>query len=77
MSEARRLVDKLWVPARRWVDAATEVKAQVLEAGGEGVDVARQVGSETLELAKSVAGRISRRITSRPLRRRGDGDVPR
>ncbi|MBE3011029.1 hypothetical protein IL992_17795 [Microbispora sp. NEAU-D428] len=58
--------------ARRWVDAAAEVRDKVLETGAEGVDAARHLGNETLERARSVTGKLSSGIAERALRRRGD-----
>ncbi|MEU9350884.1 hypothetical protein AB0D65_07640 [Streptomyces griseoloalbus] len=57
--------------ARRWVDAAAEVKDKVLEAGAEGVGAARRVGNETLGRARSVTDNLSTGIAERALRRRG------
>jgi len=58
--------------ARRWADAATEVRSKVLETGADGVDGARRLGNETFDRARSATGQLSRRIAERPLRRRGD-----
>jgi hypothetical protein len=58
--------------ARRWADAATEVRDKALETGADGVDAARRLGDETLDRAKSVTGKLSSRITERALRRRRD-----
>lgn len=58
--------------ARRWADAATEVKDKVLETGAEGVDVARRLGSETFDRTKSVTGKLSTELAERGLRWRGD-----
>ncbi|MEU9832020.1 hypothetical protein AB0D67_10830 [Streptosporangium sp. NPDC048047] len=75
--------------AKRWVDAAVEVRDQVLETGAEGVNAARRLGNETfdrarsvtgrlgnetLDRARSVTGRLSGGITERVLRRRGDSE---
>jgi hypothetical protein len=60
--------------ARRWVDAAAEVKDKALETGAEGVDAARRLGNETLERARSVTGKLSTGIAERALRRRGDDE---
>jgi len=58
--------------ARRWADAATEVRDKALETGADGVDAARRLGSGTLDRAKSATGGLSSRITERALRRRRD-----
>jgi hypothetical protein len=60
--------------ARRWVDAATEVRDKVLETGAEGVDAARHLGNETLDRARSVMGKLSSEIAERAVRRRGDDE---
>ncbi|MEU0478974.1 hypothetical protein ABZ260_07275 [Streptosporangium sp. NPDC006013] len=60
--------------ARRWVDAAAEVRDKVLETGTAGVDTARRVGNETFERARSVTDKLSSGIAERALRRRGDDE---
>ncbi|HET9895165.1 MAG TPA: hypothetical protein VFQ44_09540 [Streptosporangiaceae bacterium] len=57
--------------AKRWVDAASEVRDKVLEIGAEGVDVARRLGNEALDRARSMRGRLPTGIAGRALRRRG------
>lgn len=68
--------DRRSVEARRWAGAAAEVRSKVLETGGDGVDVARRLGSGTLRTAESVKGGVSRRVVARTrLRRRAtEGD---
>jgi hypothetical protein len=63
--------------AKRWVDAAAEVRDKVLETGAERVDVSRRLGNEALDRARSVRGRLSGGIAGRPLRRRGGEDEER
>lgn len=58
--------------AKRWADAATEARDKVLESGAEGVDVAKRLGSETLDRTRSVTGRLSSGLAERGLRRRED-----
>lgn len=58
--------------ARRWIDAATEVKDRALETGAEGVGTAKRLGSETVVQARSVASKLSSGIADRTRRRRGD-----
>jgi rRNA processing protein Krr1/Pno1 len=58
--------------ARRWVDAAAEFRDKALETGADRVDVARRLGNETLDRAKSVTSKLPSRIAQRALRRRGD-----
>jgi hypothetical protein len=61
--------------AKRWVDAAVEVRSKALETGTEGFDAARHLGSETLDRAKSATDRLSGRIGHRRLPwTRGDED---
>jgi hypothetical protein len=60
--------------ARRWVDAVVEVRDKALETGAKGVDAARSLGSETLDRAGSVKGRLASEIAERARRRRGDGE---
>lgn len=60
--------------ARRWADAAAEVRDRVLETGTESVDAARRLGNETLDRARSAAGKLSSGIAERALRRRGDDE---
>jgi len=57
--------------AKRWVDAASEVRDKVLETGAERVDASRRLGNEALDRARSVQGRLSSRIAERALRRCG------
>jgi hypothetical protein len=63
------------VEARRWLDAATEVRDKVLKTGADGVDVAKRRGSETFSRAKSATGRLSGGIAERALRLRGGDDA--
>lgn len=60
--------------ARRWRDAAEEVRDKALETGVEGVGLARRLGSETVDRARSMTGRFSHGIAGRTLRRRGDDE---
>jgi hypothetical protein len=59
--------------ARRWLDAATDVRDRVLETGADGVGAARQLGSGTWERTRSATGRIAGGIAERAVRLRGDG----
>ena len=63
--------------AKRWVDAASEVRDKVLETGAERIDVSRRLGNEALDRARSVQGRLSSGIAGRALRRRGGEDEER
>jgi hypothetical protein len=60
--------------AKRWVEAASEVRDKVLETGAERADVSRRLGNEALDRARSVQGRLSSEIAERALRRRGGED---
>ena len=70
--------------AKRWVDAAAEVRDDALETGARGVDAARRLGTETLDRARSMTGKLPGGladklpggISERVLRRRGDGVQP-
>ena len=63
--------------AKRWVDAASQVRDKVLETGAERVDVSRRLGNEALDRARSVQGRLSGGLAERALRRRGGEDEER
>jgi len=58
--------------ARRWTEAATEVRDKALGTGADGVDAARRLGNETFDRAKSATGKLSSRIPDLPRRRRRD-----
>ena len=60
--------------AKRWVDAAAEVRDKVLETGAGSVDAARGFGNETFGRARSVTDRFSIRLAEGALRRRSDGE---
>jgi len=59
--------------ARRWSDAAAEIRDKVLETGAQGVDTAIDLGKETFGRARSVTGKLSSEIAKRALPHRGDG----
>ncbi|MDH6228848.1 hypothetical protein M2169_005818 [Streptomyces sp. MJP52] len=61
--------------ARRWVEAAAEVRDKALAVGAEGVDVALRVGNETLGRARTVTGRLSSGIAERAQRLRGEAEA--
>ncbi|MFD5491402.1 hypothetical protein ACFWH4_00310 [Streptomyces sp. NPDC127091] len=58
--------------ARRWVEAAADVKDKALETGAKGVSAARSLSNETLDRASSVKGKLSSEIAERARRLRGD-----
>jgi hypothetical protein len=61
--------------AKRWADAAGEVRDKVFETGADGVDAAGRVGAETFDLAKSATDKFSRGMAERAVRlRRGIED---
>ncbi|MFE2523778.1 hypothetical protein ACFXEL_06065 [Streptomyces sp. NPDC059382] len=66
--------DQESLEARRWKDAAVEVRDKALEKGVEKVDAARRFGNETRDRARSATGKLSSGIVERALRRRGDGE---
>ncbi|TDE90302.1 hypothetical protein EXU48_17675 [Occultella glacieicola] len=45
--------DRQSAEAKRWRDAATELKDKVVDAGAEGVGVARRFGTQTLDRAQT------------------------
>ncbi len=58
--------------ARRWAEAAAEVRDKALETGAGRVDAARRRGNETLVRARSVKDSLSSGIAERAHRRRGE-----
>lgn len=51
--------------ARRWVDAASDVRDRVLETGADGVGAAKNLGTETLDRANAIRGKFSSKIARR------------
>lgn len=49
--------DRQEADAKRWLQAAADVRDKVLETGSGGVDAARQLGTETIDRARSVGGK--------------------
>ncbi|MEF3120504.1 hypothetical protein [Kocuria flava] len=66
--------DREALEARRWVDAAADVRDRVLETGTEGVGAARDFGADTFGRARAATGKLSSRITERAGRRRRDDE---
>jgi rRNA processing protein Krr1/Pno1 len=62
------------VAARRWVDAASDVRDKALEVGAERVDAAKRFGNETRGRARSATERLSSEIAQRTRRRGPDED---
>ena len=63
--------------AKRWMDAALEIRDKALETGAERVEVSRRLGNEALNRARSAQDRLSSGIAGRALRRRGPADEER
>jgi len=63
--------------ARRWIEAAADARDRAIVTGTAGVDVARALGGETAQRARTVAGRLSSTVAERARRARGGtaGDV--
>lgn len=47
------------VEARRWVEAAAEVRDRAIATGADGVEATRALGEETAERVRAVAGKLS------------------
>ncbi|WP_229400147.1 hypothetical protein [Micromonospora okii] len=60
--------------ARRWTEAAMEVRDKAIETGAEGVEAAMRFGNVTLDLAKTATGKLSSLIAEQALRLRGDNE---
>jgi hypothetical protein len=56
--------------ARRWVDAASDVRDKALETGTEGVVAVKRFGGEGVGKARSATGKLARGVTGRAARRR-------
>lgn len=68
--------DSRSLEARRWTEAAVEVRDKALEAGAGGVDTAKRVGNETIGRARSMTDKLSTSLAERALRRRPtEGDA--
>lgn len=59
--------------ARRWRDAAADVRDKVLETGAEGVGAAKDLGSRGVDRAWSVTGKLADKVVERARRRRDGG----
>ncbi|UFU01866.1 hypothetical protein LQF12_10090 [Ruania suaedae] len=60
--------------ARRWVEAATDVRDKAFETGADGFDTARRLGAESVGRARSVTGKFANGIAQRVPRRRGNSE---
>jgi len=68
--------DSQAVEARRWIEAATDVRDKVFETGEDGVDAARRLGSEAVDQARAVSDRVAKEVVQRARRQRGDREAP-
>lgn len=66
--------DRQSLEARRWLDAAADVRDRVLETGAEGADAARRLGNENFDRARSATSKFSSGIAERALRLRGNDE---
>jgi len=64
------------VDARRWLDAATDVRDRVRETGEDGIEVVRRVGVGAVDQTRAVSDRVTREVIERALRQRGDRGSP-
>jgi hypothetical protein len=62
--------DRESMDAKRWVDAAVEVKDKVFETGAEGVDAATRLGAQGLDQARTMTGKLAGSIAERASRLR-------
>lgn len=60
--------------ARRWLDAATDVRDDVIDTGAQGIDAARRLGTGAFDRARLATDGLSSKIAGRLKRRRGDGE---
>lgn len=65
--------DREEVGARRWLEAAADVRDRALETGADGVSAARRAGDETVDRARLITGRVAGNIAERALRKRDEG----
>ncbi|WP_353951955.1 hypothetical protein V6K52_00515 [Knoellia sp. S7-12] len=68
--------DRQSMEARRWAQAATDVRGKAFETGAGGLNAAKRLGGGTLDRTKTATGMLSGRFTERARRRRGDIDIP-
>ncbi|WP_129336312.1 hypothetical protein [Cellulomonas endophytica] len=64
------------VEARRWRDAAAEMRDDALDRGADGFDAAKNLGAEALGRARAVGGKASSGIGARLTRLRDKGKAP-
>jgi hypothetical protein len=51
--------------AKRWSEAATEVRDGMVAAGAEGVETAKRIGEATFDKAKAVTGKVAKGVAER------------
>jgi hypothetical protein len=61
------------VAERRWLDAAADVRDNVIETGADGVQHARRLGLGAVSRTKVARDRVSEGVADMAARRRGDG----
>lgn len=66
--------DRRSMAARRWTEAASDVKDKALETGAGGVGAAKRLGTGALGRTKSATGSLSDRLAERTRRARGEGE---
>lgn len=67
--------DRESLGARRWVEAATDVRTKAFETGAGGFEAAKRLGVGSLDRTKSVTGMVSGRFAARTRRQRGEVDT--
>lgn len=65
-------LDQEFLEAKKWREAAAEVRNTVLETGAEGADAAKRLGNDTFDRARSATGRLTQGIADRARRWRSD-----
>lgn len=60
--------------AKRWVEAFTDAKDDVLETGAGGVEAAKRIGGETIGKARSMTDKIALKLAERALLRREESE---
>lgn len=60
--------------AKRWSEAATEVRDGMVAAGAEGVETAKRIGGATFDKAKAVTGKVAKGVAERTRAARAVGE---
>ncbi|MFJ2755770.1 hypothetical protein ACIO3S_09240 [Nocardioides sp. NPDC087217] len=66
--------DRESLEAKRWTEAATEVRDRALETGADKIEATRRLGAETFGRAMSTTGRLSDRVAERARRLRSTSE---